>query len=159
MEIRRARREELEEIGALTAAAYLDFTVGPDDPYIERLQDAAGRDRDGELWVAVDGCTLLGNVTYCPPQSPWREISRPHEGEFRMLAVDPRARGHGAGTALVEHCERRAREQHATAMAISSLAQMSGAHRIYTRLGYDRAPERNWDPVPGVHLIAFTKTL
>ena len=34
--------------------------------------------------------------------------------------------------ALVEHCERRARDQHATAMAISSLLHVSAATEIYT---------------------------
>ena len=67
-------------------------------------------------------------------------IGRDHEGEFRMLAVHPLARGLGAGTLLAEHCEQRARQHHATGMALSSLAEMAGAHRIYTRLGYVRAP-------------------
>ncbi len=158
IEVRRARSEELEEIGALTAAAYAAFTLGPDDPYVARLKDAGGRDRDGELWVAADGEQLLGTVTYCPPDSPWREISTVHEGEFRMLAVHPMARGRGAGVALVALCERRAREHQATGMAISSLAEMADAHRIYHRMGYTRAPRRDWEPIPGVHLIAFTKS-
>jgi GNAT superfamily N-acetyltransferase len=157
MEIRRARPEELDEIGELTALAYEAFTLGPDDPYIERLKDAAARDREGELWVAVEGDRLLGNVTYCPAGTPWREIGAGHEGEFRMLAVHPEARGFGAGTALAVHCEQRARQQGATGMALSSLAEMTDAHRIYTRLGYTRAPDRDWTPMPGVHLIAFSK--
>ncbi len=36
---------------------------------------------------------------------------------------------------------------------------MTHAHRIYARLGYRRDPTRDWDPVPGVHLIAFAKEL
>ena len=40
-----------------------------------------------------------------------------------------------------------------------SLADMTAAHRVYARLGYTRAPDRDWDPVPGVHLIAFSKEL
>jgi GNAT superfamily N-acetyltransferase len=105
----------------------------------------------------VDGDRLLGNVTYCPPGSPWREIGRDDEGEFRMLAVDPDARGAGAGTALATHCEERAREHGAVGMALSSLAAMTDAHRIYTRLGYTRDPGRDWSPLPGVALVAFSK--
>jgi GNAT superfamily N-acetyltransferase len=74
-----------------------------------------------------------------------------------MLAVDPDARGAGAGTALAAFCEERAREQGAVGMALSSLAEMTDAHRIYTRLGYARDPGRDWSPVPGVALIAFSK--
>jgi ribosomal protein S18 acetylase RimI-like enzyme len=159
MELRRARREELPALGELTVAAYADFTLGPADPYVERLRDTASRDAQGELWVAVDGDELLGCVTWCPPGSPWRELAGEHEGEFRMLAVDPAARGRGAGAALAALCEERARAHGATAMVLSSLPEMTHAHRIYDRLGYRRDPSRDWDPVPGVHLVAFTKEL
>lgn len=157
VEVRRARAEEHDAIGALTERAYAAHTLGPDDPYVAVLRDAAARDRDGELWVAVDGERLLGNVTYCPPGSRYREISRDDEGEFRMLAVDPVARGVGAGTALARHCEERARDHGAVGMALSTLAEMTDAHRIYRRLGYDRDPGRDWSPLPEVRLLAFAK--
>ncbi|WP_457206590.1 GNAT family N-acetyltransferase [Nocardioides sp. P5_C9_2] len=159
MELRRARPEELPALGELTVAAYSDFTLGPDDPYVARLRDTASRAAHGELWVAVEDGELLGCVTWCPPGSPWRELAGEHEGEFRMLAVAPAARGRGAGSALAVRCEERAKEHGATAMVLSSLPRMTHAHRIYTRLGYRRAPSRDWDPMPGVHLIAFTKEL
>jgi GNAT superfamily N-acetyltransferase len=159
MELRRARPEELTALGELTVAAYADFTLGPADPYVARLRDTASRAEQAELWVAVEGDDLLGCVTWCPPGSPWRELAEAHEGEFRMLAVAPAARGRGAGAALAALCEDRAREHGATAMVLSSLPDMTHAHRVYAHLGYRRAPTRDWDPVPGVHLIAFTKEL
>lgn len=159
MEVRLARADEHPRVGELTVRAYAAFTLGPADPYVVRLRDAAARADGAELWVAVDDERLLGNVTYCPPGSPWREIARNDEGEFRMLAVDPEARGSGAGTALAVHCEERAREHGAIGMALSSLAEMSAAHRIYSRLGYTRDPGRDWSPLPGVDLIAFSKVL
>jgi hypothetical protein len=36
---------------------------------------------------------------------------------------------------------------------------MTSAHRIYERLGFRRAPERDWSPVPGVDLMAFALRL
>jgi hypothetical protein len=33
------------------------------------------------------------------------------------------------------------------------------AHRFYERLGYQRLPERDWQPVPGVDLLCFKKLL
>jgi hypothetical protein len=36
---------------------------------------------------------------------------------------------------------------------------MRAAHRIYERLGFRRAPDRDWSPVPGVDLIAFVVSL
>ena len=159
MELRPAHPDEIETVGAITLAAYEEFIDGPEEGYRDELADASGRFHDAELWVAVDDGGLVGTVAYCPPGSRWRELARDHEGEFRMLAVDPRARGKGVGQALADLCERRARQDGATAMVLSSLPAMTGAHRIYGRLGYTRDPDRDWDPAPGVHLVAFVKEL
>jgi len=159
MQLRLARPDEVEAVGEITLAAYDEFMDGPEEGYRDELADAAGRFRDAELWVAVEDGQLLGTVAYCPPGSPWRELARDGEGEFRMLAVHPRARGRGVGQALVDLCERRAREHGATGMVLSSLPDMVSAHRVYGRLGYTRSPDRDWDPAPGVHLVAFVKEL
>ncbi len=101
MRIRRARPEEYAEIGEVTIAAYEPFLVGAEDGYRDRLLDVAGRDREAEVWVATpdDSDEILGNVTVCPVGSPWRELAKDGEGEFRMLAVSPTAQGRGVGGA------------------------------------------------------------
>jgi GNAT superfamily N-acetyltransferase len=157
VELRRIRPEEHDAAGDVCVAAYQPFLTGAEDDYAQRLHDVATRAAQAEVWVAVVGGRVVGNVTYCPPGSPWREIGRDDEGEFRMLAVDPAAQGAGAGTALARMCEERAREHGATGMALSSLATMTAAHRVYARLGYDRDPDRDWAPMPGVDLLAFRK--
>jgi ribosomal protein S18 acetylase RimI-like enzyme len=160
MELRLAEPGELDALGALCLAAYEQFFGGAEDDYRAHVADTGRRAREAELWVAVDAGRLVGCVTYCPPGSPWRELSTsPDEGEFRMLAVHPAARGRGAGQALAALCDERARGHGATRMVLSSLAEMTDAHRVYSRLGYTRAPDRDWDPMPGVHLIAFSKEL
>jgi ribosomal protein S18 acetylase RimI-like enzyme len=160
MEVRLARVDELDAVGAISVAAYEQFMLGPRDPYRARVRDAATRAREAELWVAAEGDALLGCVTYCPPGSPWRELAATaREGEFRMLAVHPAARGRGVGEALAGLCEERARRHGATTMVLSSLAGMTAAHRLYGRLGYTRLPGRDWSPMPDVHLIAFVKEL
>jgi ribosomal protein S18 acetylase RimI-like enzyme len=153
--IRLAGPEDLEAVGEVTVAAYSDFTLGPHDPYLARLRDAAARHRQAELWLAEDDGQVLGTVTVCPPGSVWREISRPDEGEFRMLAVAPGARGRGVGEALARHAIARFAEDGVHTMVLSSLARMHAAHRIYERLGFVRAPGRDWSPMPGVELLAY----
>jgi ribosomal protein S18 acetylase RimI-like enzyme len=56
-------------------------------------------------------------------------------------------------------CEERARAHGATAMVLSSLGEMTEAHRVYEALGYEREPERDWSPGRGVQLIAYAKEL
>jgi GNAT superfamily N-acetyltransferase len=159
VEVRRIRPEEHQAAGDVCVAAYDLLLTGAEDDYRERLHDVATRDAQAEVWVAVLDDRVVGVVTYCPPGSRWREIGRDDEGEFRMLAVDPAAQGSGAGTALARLCEERARQDGAAGMALSSLATMTAAHRVYARLGYRREPARDWSPLPGVDLLAFSKTL
>jgi GNAT superfamily N-acetyltransferase len=159
-QIRRVRPEELEEVGRLTAEVYLGEGFIPEgDDYLRELADTPRRAREAEIWVAVDCDQLLGSVTFCPVGSAYREVGRAGEGEFRMLAVDPAARGKGVGRALVEICVRRSRELGYAGIRMSTMDAMTSAHRIYERLGFVRAPEDDWSPAPGVALLAYAVTL
>jgi ribosomal protein S18 acetylase RimI-like enzyme len=161
MHVRRARHEDLADVGDLTVAAYEEFLDGPDDPYTAQLRNAEARFHEAELWVMVDqdDRLVLGAVTICPEGSPWREVGLAGEGEFRMLAVAPAAQGRGVGNALVSFCLDRSREIGCGAVVLSSLAEMSTAHRIYERLGFVRLPQRDWSPYQGVRLITYRKDL
>ncbi len=157
MRLRRARPEDLAAAGDVTVSAYAAFTEGDVDGYVEHLRDAARRDREAEVWVATpdDSDEIIGTVTICPEGSPWREISRPGEGELRMLAVAPRARGRGVGAALVNLVLERFRRDGARTIVISTLPLMTSAHRIYEAVGFVRVPELDWSPTEQVHLIAY----
>jgi ribosomal protein S18 acetylase RimI-like enzyme len=156
VELRLVRPGELAAVGQLTAEVYVgDGFVGATDAYVARLVDTARRAREAEVWVAVDGDRLLGSVTFVTPGSAYREIARDDEGEFRMLAVDPAARGRGVGQALVELCLRRSRELGYAGVRMSTMDRMSSAHRVYERLGFVRVPEDDWSPEPGVSLLAY----
>ncbi|HKR51760.1 MAG TPA: GNAT family N-acetyltransferase [Pseudonocardiaceae bacterium] len=158
--MRPARPDELDQVGRLTFEAYVgDGYANPAGSYAAALGDAARRARDAELLVAVepDGA-LLGTVTVCTPGSPLGELSRPGELEFRMLAVARDARRRGVGKALVSAVLRRATEIGAHRVVLCSAAEMIVAHRLYARLGFVRLPERDWQPVPGMTLLAFGAT-
>lgn len=157
--VRRATPSDHAAAGAVTVAAYEEFTEGPDDQYVAKLRDAARRDREAELWVAERGGEVVGTVTLALPGSPWREIGADDEGEFRMLAVSPTARRQGVGEALMGLVMDRFRSLGFRGVVLSSLAQMTSAHRVYERHGFRRAPDRDWSPVPGVDLIAYVTEL
>jgi ribosomal protein S18 acetylase RimI-like enzyme len=153
-EIRQAAAEEFPALADLCVAAYAPFVAG-DHVYIAELRDVARRAADAELLVAADDGRVLGTVTFVPDGGPLGEIAGPDEAEFRMLAVDPAARGRGVGTALLAHVVDAGRDHGRAGVVCSSLPQMRAAHRIYERSGFRRAPERDWSPVPGVDLLAF----
>ncbi|MGR4882037.1 GNAT family N-acetyltransferase [Streptomyces sp. LARHCF249] len=156
--IRAARPAEYEQLGEITAQAYVgDGLLGSGEAfYAKVLRDVAGRAADGEVLVAVEQGTVLGGVTFAPPGSPLCDIAGPGEAEFRMLAVSREARGRGAGEALVRACMARARElKGVTHLVLSTQRGMTGAQRIYERLGFIRTPERDWAPVPGLTLLTY----
>lgn len=158
--IRPVDHQEHEALAGITAEAYLadellDF--GADDPYLAELRAVGRRAAEAEVLVAVGGDgTLLGGVTYAAPGSPWADIARADEAEFRMLAVSREARGRGAGEALVRACIDRARAtEGVSGLVLSTQQAMLGAHRIYRRLGFVRTPERDWKPVEHISLLTF----
>jgi len=161
--VRRAVDRDLPDVGEITAAAYVsDGFVSGNQEYLTQLRNAVARFTSAEVWVAVDVVTdeVLGSVTFCPIGSPYREIARTdEEAEFRMLSVRPSARRRGCARLLVSRCLDRARELGHTRMVLCSDERMLSAQRLYGELGFRRLPERDWSPVPGVSLWAFTLRL
>ncbi|KFU78512.1 Ribosomal protein S18 acetylase RimI [Amycolatopsis lurida] len=157
LEIRPARPDELTEVGQLTLAAYsAERTLVDGAGYATELLDAARRAELAELLVAVDGDgALAGTVTIARPGTEFAELSHEGELEFRMLAVRPSAAGRGIGEALTRAVIARARELGVARVVLCSLVTMERAHRLYERLGFVRLPERDWEPHPGVTLIAY----
>jgi ribosomal protein S18 acetylase RimI-like enzyme len=158
--IRLALPEEYDLVGDLTVDAYLkDGLISPESSYVSILRDAADRAVEAELLVAELAGEVVGSVSYCPPDSPYAEIAAPHEAEFRMLAVVAAARSKGVGAALVQACIDRARESGFTGLRMSTQGNMAAAQRVYSRIGFERTPDHDWSPVPGVDLITYALTL
>lgn len=158
--IRRARPDELDAVGRLTVDAYVEGgVIPPDAPYLAFLGDARHRDGQAELWVAVDERGIVGTVTFVEPGSALAEVSHEGEAEIRSLAVDPSAAGKGIGEALTRLTVERARAAGYAALVLSSSTTMHAAHRLYERLGFTRLPDRDWSPVEGVQLVAYTLPL
>lgn len=159
--IRLAAADDLAAAGDVLVAAYRfgGFLDDGHSAYAATLADTPRRSREAELYVArIDG-SVVGTVTFCPDGSPWREIGRSDEGEFRMLGVSPAAAGAGVGTALAQRCLDRSGELGLRGIVISSLPTMTGAHKVYERLGFTRTPERDWSPAHGVLLHAYVLDL
>jgi GNAT superfamily N-acetyltransferase len=168
--VREATKNDFDEIGRLTVAAYraLDRWVG--DDYAVHLADVAGRAEAENTTVLVaeddlpsaaavtaavvagDGAAVgagsterrvLGSVTLTIGGGPYFEWDPVADGDcgFRMLAVAPDVQGRGVGPRLVAECLERARAAGCRRMIIGSTEWMTTAHRIYERVGFRRAPE------------------
>jgi GNAT superfamily N-acetyltransferase len=128
-----------------------------DHAYVATLRDVKRRAEVARVLVAVEDGRLLGTVTFVPDGGPLGEIARPDETEFRMLAVDPAAQGRGVGIALTQRIVDESRGR--AGIVCSTKPVMRTAHRIYEKVGFQRAPERDWSPKPGLDLLAFVHTL
>ncbi|MBP2476921.1 ribosomal protein S18 acetylase RimI-like enzyme [Crossiella equi] len=160
MRVRKAEAHEADAVGELTLAAYrADGAIDPGSGYAGSLSDGARRHREAELLVAVDGDELLGTVTLCQPGTAYAEIAQPDELEFRMLAVAPAHRGRGVGETLLLAVLDRAAELGKARVVMCTKESMTAAQRLYTRHGFTRLPTRDWHPVPGILLLAYTRDL
>jgi ribosomal protein S18 acetylase RimI-like enzyme len=163
VEVRPIRDGEHAALGDLTVAAYAALEGGEvlDTGYEAELRDVAGRLAAGDaVLVAVEDGRLLGGITYVAgPSSPSAEFEGDGEVGVRMLAVDPAGQRRGVGTALAAACVDLARARGARRIVLHSTPWMAGAHRLYERLGFRRAPERDFLPVPSIPLLGFVMDL
>jgi ribosomal protein S18 acetylase RimI-like enzyme len=146
-------------IAQLTLDAYLrDGLVA--GGYAAELADVAGRAQRADLLVVRDrDGGIVGSVALVLSGDFGEITESEDEAAFRMLVVDPAARGRGIGELLVRACLERARAAGKRRMVLSTSTAMTTAHRLYERLGFVRLPERDWSPVPGVHLLAYVLDL
>lgn len=160
IEVREAVPAELPAAGRVVAEAYLALPGARRDPYLERVADAEGRARACTVLVAIEDGRVLGSVSYVDgPANPYADVVRPGEAGFRMLGVAVAEQGRGIGRRLVDACLDLARHDGRTAVAIATSSSMTSAHALYARAGFRRAPERDFEPVAGVRLLAFVRSL
>jgi ribosomal protein S18 acetylase RimI-like enzyme len=151
---------DMEAVASLSMAAY--GAAGHFDAngaYAHAVADVRGRREHGELLVAEEDGVVIGSVMICAPGSAMAEVSRDGEMEFRFLAVDPHHWGRRIGEELVLACHRIIRDHDVRSIVICVINTNVIAHRFYERLGYERLPERDWQPIPDVDLLCLRKML
>jgi ribosomal protein S18 acetylase RimI-like enzyme len=87
------------------------------------------------------------------------EVDDPDAASIRMLGVAPDARGQGVGEALVRECIDRARQSGRRRIRLDTRTTMTGAQRLYERLGFRRDPAHDWSPAAGVLLLGYVLEL
>jgi GNAT superfamily N-acetyltransferase len=154
-----ARPEDYDRIAELTVGVYVDGQLASEG-YTPQLADVAGRAARSELLVVRDAAgRIVGSVALVLAGDFGEVTTSEEEAAFRMLVVDPAARGKGVGHLLVNACLDRARTAGKRRMVISTDPRMTSAHRLYERLGFTRLPDRDWTPMPGIDLLVYTREL
>jgi GNAT superfamily N-acetyltransferase len=149
--IREARRDEFEKLGQLMVSVYsrLEGFPGRDEqPRYYDMLAQVGRlaERPStQLLVAVTGSELVGGVVFISDMAQYgsggtatREMDA---AGFRLLAVEPSARGLGVGKALVEACISLAKEKGLKQVIIHTTRAMTVAWEMYERMGFERSPD------------------
>lgn len=160
--VRVAREEELEAAGEVVANAYRPMPGMDEDPeYLEKVRDARGRAAEVDVLVAVDADgAILGCASFVRDhRSRFAELEHSDEAGIRMVGVADEVRGRGVARALVEACAERARVSGKRGIAIFTEPRWTVSHLVYERLGFRRAPDRDWEPEPGFILWAWTLEL
>jgi GNAT superfamily N-acetyltransferase len=156
-----ARPQDFERAGEIGVAAYravLDLS----EYYAAELRDVAARAADAVVLVARAGREVLGSLTLAAAGGAYAELARGDELEVRMFTVDPAAQRRGAGEALLRAAVEWAAEQGYPALVLSVVSTDGPGtpHRLYDRLGFRRAPSRDyvgdWEPHPQMWCYELT---
>lgn len=151
--VRAMREDEAPAVADLLLRANSDnlssFPADVARAYRADLVDVPARCAFSEIYVLhLDG-RLVGSVTYLPDAHDDAHPWPPGGSVLRLLAVEPEARGQGLGERLASLCIERARQRGAAFLALHTAPAMASARRLYTSLGFERAPEHDFDP--GAH--------
>ena len=144
--VRDAQPHERDAVAALLGEVYGVFRDRlPADAwalYIGEIVDVRGRSDFCELIVAERGGALVGTIGLYPEASR-SSLERWPAGwaAIRTLGVRADARRRGVGEALARESVRRARAHGARAVGLHTASHLADATRLYTRLGFRRAPE------------------
>ncbi|MEN8143738.1 MAG: GNAT family N-acetyltransferase [Gemmatimonadota bacterium] len=167
MEIRTIRRDEYRALGQLMIEVYsnLDGFPTPEEQpdYYDMLANigAFNEEQDSKVVVALsaDG-ELIGGVVYFGDMARYGSggtaTSERNASGFRLLAVDPKYRGAGAGRALSNACIQLARDSGRAQVILHTTQAMQVAWGLYERLGFERSVDLDFDqgglPVFGFRL-------
>jgi ribosomal protein S18 acetylase RimI-like enzyme len=151
--VREATPEELPSIGALRVEAYeRGGFLRPGDPYAGTLR-ALGGQGDGTVLVAEDGGRLLGTIMLAAGAAI--ELAGTGAADIRALAVAPGSQGRGVGRRLLGAAISRAAAAGVHRLLLSTQPTMRAAHSLYESEGFRRAPELDWQPIPGYTLLVY----
>ncbi|MEV8143245.1 GNAT family N-acetyltransferase [Specibacter sp. NPDC078709] len=148
--VRPIAEEDFNAVARITADAYLGagYFDSAEYPYMQKIMQVGERAAVAPMIVAERNGEVIGSATLAVYGDEWADIALENELEFRLLVVDPAVQRSGAGRAMVEWIVAHARGLDGIrAVSLTTGDDWHGAHALYQKLGFTRAPERDW-PIP-----------
>lgn len=157
--IRHARDDELDIVASLIVDAYAEFaaSMSPDawSMFAQDIANVHGRLSNGEIVVAENDGRIVGTVTVF---RDWRG-AQPGTMALRMLAVPPQERHLGVGSSLMNWAIQEARDSDKERVILTAMQVMEGLRDMIDRMGFQRAPELDHEPAPGVRAEGYSLKL
>ncbi|AIY03727.1 MULTISPECIES: GNAT family N-acetyltransferase [Arthrobacter] len=148
--VRTITAADYDAVSRITADAYLGagYFDSAEYPYMQKIMRVGERAAVAPVIVAERDGVVIGSATLAVFGDEWADIALPDELEFRLLVVDPAVQRSGAGRKMVEWILAHARSlEGINAVSLTTGDDWHGAHALYRKLGFTRAPERDW-PIP-----------
>jgi putative acetyltransferase len=135
--IRPIRPEDDAAIAAIIRAVMPEFGAtgcgfAINDPEVDWMSRAYAQPRCAYFVVEQDG-VVVGGAGIAP-----LEGGDPATCELRKMYFLPRARGHGAGAAMMQRCLQAARDAGFSQCYLETLGGMDAAMKLYERSGFTR---------------------
>lgn len=164
MIVRDAEPEERDVVVELTRMAYAEFQSvmkpGAWRGLANAIEEVLANSGPAEIIVALEEDQIVGSVFLYPGgSSPYPDEPALTEPEFRLLSVRPTHRGKGFGRALVNECVNRSRAAGAKAIGLHTSASFKDAIALYRKMGFERAPERDFQPPDAEVVEGYCLTL
>jgi ribosomal protein S18 acetylase RimI-like enzyme len=152
--VRDATPDDLPAVGTLRVDAYVaGGFLRRSDSYAVTLR-LLGTQDDGAVLVAEDEGRILGTVMVAAGASTELGDSA-GTADIRALAVAPDSQSRGVGRLLLRSAISQAAADGVHRLLLSTQPDMRAAHHLYETEGFTRAPELDWQPVPGYTLLVY----
>lgn len=150
--VRNAEPDEFEEVGKLMVRVYSQLEGFPKETeqpdyykMLLKIGDFTKKPKT-ELLIAVSSKgQIAGGVVYFNDMqyygSGGTATKEKNASGFRLLAVDPSARGGGIGKLLTKKCISKARDQKNAQVIIHTTKAMQTAWKMYEKLGFKRSED------------------
>jgi GNAT superfamily N-acetyltransferase len=152
--VRDATPAEYGALREIVLAAYREYAAVLAPAVLERylldVADVEAHARAGSQLVAEHAGRIAGTVSFFEEANAEGFAWPDGWAGLRALAVDPGARGLGAGRALMDACLDRARAAGKPVLCLHTAAFMTAAVTMYESMGFRRVPEYDFEG--GSHL-------